>query len=531
MNITAWENELGNDFDKSYILNGIRNGFDIIDPVSSPARAYLKNHPSARPSSPLYQKATEQVLTEIENGNYVKVPFTPKIVSPLGVIPKPDGGVRLIHDCSRPEGLAVNDYAENIPKHKYSTVDSAARLVSPNCYMAKVDLKSAYRVVPISDSSQTVTGIHWEFKDGIRYFIDKKLPFGSRLAPSIFHRLSQAVVRIMSRKGFSNIVAYLDDFFICESSKAQCIQSLNTLICLLRRLGFMISWNKVVDPTHKLTFLGIEIDSLGMHLRLPDEKLHALKYELDNFSSRCRASKKQLQSLIGKLNWASSVVYGGRVFLRRLINAMSSLKKDSHKLRFNAEVLRDLAWWHTFLQTFNGKSLLLEKRAVTSVYTDACNEGAGGHWGNDWFYTNWSADIPTALHMHINEKEVLAVCLAAHYWAPAWANKRIIVFSDNMVTVSSINKCTSRNSTVMHFLRYLFWLSARFNFHLSSKHIKGKHNCLADCVSRLHEGKAYTSFVSTLQMPTPLFSLLYHMSIRSLSLLLSRHGPKYAVAG
>ncbi|XP_069136902.1 uncharacterized protein [Argopecten irradians] len=247
----------------------------------------------------------------------------------------------------------------------------------------------------------------------------------------------------------------------------------------------------IVDPTHKLTFLGIEIDSLGMHLRLPDEKLHALKYELDNFSSRCRASKKQLQSLIGKLNWASSVVYGGRVFLRRLINAMSSLKKDSHKLRFNAEVLRDLAWWHTFLQTFNGKSLLLEKRAVTSIYTDACDEGAGGHWGNDWFYTNWSADIPTSLHMHINEKEVLAVCLAAHYWAPAWANKRIIVFSDNMVTVSSINKCTSRNSTVMHFLRYLFWLSARFNFHLSSTHIKGKHNCLADCVSR-----RYIAFLS-----------------------------------
>jgi hypothetical protein len=58
---------------------------------------------------------------------------------------------------------------------------------------------------------QEVTGSQWTFPDGREYtFIDKKLPFGSKLAPGIFHRLSQAMRRMMSRRGFT-IVAYYQD--------------------------------------------------------------------------------------------------------------------------------------------------------------------------------------------------------------------------------------------------------------------------------------------------------------------------------
>lgn len=90
----------------------------------------------------------------MREGNYVHAPSPPVIVSPLGVIPKPDGGVRLIHDCSRPAGLAVNDYVSNFHKQKFQTLDDAKKLVRQGSYFAKVDLKSAYRSVPISPYSQ-----------------------------------------------------------------------------------------------------------------------------------------------------------------------------------------------------------------------------------------------------------------------------------------------------------------------------------------------------------------------------------------
>ena len=493
MNLTAWKRELHNDYDKEFLLNGIKSRFNIIDPKASPTSVELSNHPSARASNPLYKKATDQILEELREGNYVHAPSPPVIVSPLGVIPKPDGGVRLIHDCSRPAGLAVNDYVSNFHKQKFQTLDDAKKLVRQGSYFAKVDLKSAYRSVPISPYSQQVTGLKWEINHQLCYLYDTKLPFGSKLAPGIFHRLSQAVRRMMSRRGYT-IVVYLDDFLICEHSKDKCHKALVTLIYLLRELGFYINWHKVVDPIQRITFLGIEICSISMSLRLPEDKLLSLREELASFLHRKRASKHQLQSLAGKLNWAAAVVYGGRVFLRRIINAFCMLKHKTHKLRLNADIIQDIQWWHNFISTFNGKSLLLHMQPLTSVFTDACEAGGGGVYNSDWFYCNWELDLPQATSFHINEKEILAVVIAAHRWAYSWANHTVYVFSDNSTTVACINKGSSRNALLMHYIRQLFWLSAIYNFRLIVKHISSKNNVLADVVSRLHDRDTFVKF-------------------------------------
>ena len=210
--LTAWEEELEGDPDRHFILHGLSNGFDIIDCDSDPTTAHCPNHPSARPGSPLYEKACEQVQKEINMGHYEILSEPPTIISPIGVIPKPDGGIRLIHDCSRPPGRAVNDYCSAEWKQKFSTVDEAASLVTKGCFMAKVDLKNAYRSVRISDHSKSVTGLRWQFGFKTVYLRDTRLPFGSKLAPGIFHCLSQAVRRMLKRRGLADVVVYLDDF-------------------------------------------------------------------------------------------------------------------------------------------------------------------------------------------------------------------------------------------------------------------------------------------------------------------------------
>ncbi|CAC5355477.1 unnamed protein product [Mytilus coruscus] len=243
---------------------------------------------TASPNNPLYEKAHTQVLNEIGCGNYKFTSSDPCIISPIGVIPKQDGGIRLIHDCSRPKGSLVNSLVSEIKKQRFQTLDDAAKLVTKKFFMSKVDLKSAYRSVKLSQRSQKVTGFNWTFPKGQEFTLyDTKLPFGSKLTPGIFHRLTQAVQRMMSRRGFT-VVAYLDDFFLCEQSEFRCRQALNSLIFLLRELGFMINWQKVVDPTTKLTFLGVEIDSIAMELRLPGDKLSLLKQELTDFGNHKR---------------------------------------------------------------------------------------------------------------------------------------------------------------------------------------------------------------------------------------------------
>lgn len=508
-----------NDCDKQFLLNGIKNGFDIIDSEVQVTPASCKNHPSATPSSPLFKKATKQVKKELECGNYIICDKPPKIISPMAAIPKPDGDVRLIHDCSRPVGHAVNDYCSSDWGQKFSRIDDAAALMSEGCYLAKVDLKSAYRSVKISQNSQTVTGFQWNFNGRTIYMKDTKLPFGAKLSVGIFHRLTQAVKRMMARKGYDQIIVYLDDFLIIAESKEKCAEALNSLIQLLRKLGFAIHWGKVVDPTRRITFLGIELDSETMSLRLPRDKLELLKLELQSFLNRKRASKRQLQSLAGKLSWAAGVVKGGRVFLRRIFNKISTLTRNSHKTLISLEVRQDIEWWSHFMFMFNGRSAILDQQPITCAFTDACSDAAGACFGTDWLYFNWLCDWPEVSSFHINEKEVIAVTLAAQRWAPLWRNRRIIVHSDNSVTVASVNKGTSKNKVIMKCLRHLFWLSASFNFHLSCKFLPGILNVAADSASRLHH-PGYLEKLWPFTTGTP---LACHMSSTSLNFLLNRY--------
>ena len=107
----AWQRELQGDYDCEFLLNGIEHGFDIITPGVVPEQVEVKNHNSAvQPDIRPYVE--HQIKTELEQGNYVLSHKKTNIISALGAIQKPDGGIRLIHDCSMPQGQAVNDYAE-----------------------------------------------------------------------------------------------------------------------------------------------------------------------------------------------------------------------------------------------------------------------------------------------------------------------------------------------------------------------------------------------------------------------------------
>ena len=106
-------------------------------------------------------------------------------------------------------------------------------------------------------------------------------------------------------------------------------------------------------------------------------------------------------------------------------------------------------------------------------------QGSRGSFGRDWFYFNWSQDWLQAIHFHINETEVAAVTLADYRWAPFWRNKRIIIYSDNTVMVSALNKGTCRNDAIMRCIRSLFWLSASYNFQLTARFLPGVQNIAA----------------------------------------------------
>jgi hypothetical protein len=83
-------------------------------------------------------------------------------------------------------------------------------------------------------------------------------------------------------------------------------------------------------------------------------------------------------------------------------------------------------------------------KLMSDVYSSFCKyvPRGGGLWEDDWFYCSCDHDFPLASCCHINEKEILAVVIAVHWWAPQWANHIVSFFSGNSATVASINKCS-----------------------------------------------------------------------------------------
>ena len=101
-------------------------------------------------------------------------------VGPIGLVPKGHntGRWRMIVNLSYPDPNSVN---HGIPEDWcslcYASVDDALQLIcslGPGCWLLKMDLKDAYRVVPIHPDDQHVLGISWE--GGV--YVDRSLPFG-----------------------------------------------------------------------------------------------------------------------------------------------------------------------------------------------------------------------------------------------------------------------------------------------------------------------------------------------------------------
>ena len=116
----------------------------------------------------------------------------------------------------------------------------------------------------------------FEGDDDFPHFYDTRLPFGAKSSPEIFHHLTQAVRQMMARRGFNSVVVYLDDFLVIAPTQQACQVAYSTLLQLLQDLGFAISWRKVVGPTQKLVFLGIELDTKQCTMALPPTKLAEL---------------------------------------------------------------------------------------------------------------------------------------------------------------------------------------------------------------------------------------------------------------
>ena len=483
-------------YDKTFtskIITGFTLGFRL-DFVGERKNSFAPNLLSAREFPEVIDSkiASEVALGRIV-GPFDSPPVQPLWVSPVGVVPKKiKGEYRMIQHLSYPEGSSVND---GIPRElstvHYATVDDAIALIK-KCgrggALAKTDIKSAFRILPVHPSDYQLLGFHWKGK----LYVDRCLPMGCSSSCRIFEEFSTCLEWIARNKlGIRNIIHILDDFLIIDQSLSSCREKLAVFLDFCNDLGVPIAKEKTEGPNSILSFAGIELDCRKFEARLPQEKIQKCLSAIEYIASRKKATLKELQSVIGLLNFACSVIIPGRVFLRRLINMTIGVKRPHHYIRLTQEVKHDLLLWKSFFQSHNGKSMFLEDAWYSSshlkFYTDAAQSlGFGIVFDRKWVYGKWP---PNWNQKNIAFLELFPIVLGVHMWGESLRNRRVLFFSDNESVVHVINKQTSKDKGLLQLIRQLVLICLQYNILFRARHIQGKKNILADSLSRLQVDK------------------------------------------
>ena len=495
LKLDAWEEALREYPDQpvaELILRGIREGFRVgFIPQLSPLQSRSKNMSSAREHADVVSSylAEELRLGRIASAGSAQQAEALGIhCNPFGVIPKRGrpGKWRLIVNLSAPEGHSVNDgIVKELASLSYVTVEAiAARVLTlgRGTLMAKMDIKHAYRNIPVHPQDRPLLGMLWEGQ----VFLDATLPFGLRSAPLIFTVVADALQWMMEQRGGSNMAHYIDDFITMGApGSLECSRNHAIMHETCEDTGFPYEPDKDEGPATAITFTGVELDSVAMELRLPLEKLARLKSTLGGWRGRKACRKRELLSLIGVLAHACKVVRSGRPFLRRLIDLSMSVRRLDQFVRLNWEARSDVEWWWHFCEKWNGIGMMRATQpgqpSVIFASDASGNWGCGAFCNAQWFMLPWSGSIGDR---HITVKEFVPITLAAALWGSRWRGQTVLAQCDNTAVVEIVNKGTSRDKDVMHLVRCLAFIKAKYEFELVATHVRGVDNPIADALSR-----------------------------------------------
>ncbi len=401
--------------------------------------------------------------------------------------PRNPAKLRVIHHLSWPPGSSVNDGIPDSESHiSYESFDSAVaeiRRLGRGSLLAKLDLKDAFRHIPVRRDDWYLLGCHWLDK----FYYHVVLVFGAKSAPYIFNLFAEALHWIVQRHIPASLRHYLDDFlpiFAPSTPPPTARAAVEWMLGLGKQLGLEFQELKTTWPCTCLEFLGHELDTDAMEARMPADKLAWLGDLLATWRSRRTCRLRELQSLIGFLQFSAQVIPHARAFIRRLIEFSATFKSAFSVRHIPAYARADIHWWSVYHSMWNGVMLITPTRATIHVFTDASgaeSKGIGGIFGTSWFATR----VPRRFRKRdIQFKEIYAALQATLRWGHIWSGQHVVFHIDNEVIVNAIETDRNRSRATMSVLRTLLMMAACLDFSFSSVWLSSKENALADAASR-----------------------------------------------
>ena len=201
-------------------------------------------------------------------------------VSPVVVVPKPNGDIRLCVDMRRANEAIIRE------RHPIPTVDEVLQTVNQSTVFSKIDLKWGYHQLELDEESRKIT----TFATHCGLFRYKRLMFGINSAPEVYQHVIQQVLH--GCKGASNIS---DDIIIHGKNREEHDQALENVLQRLKEKNLTLNEEKCKFHMPQLEFMGLLLSDKGIG---PTEaKVEAV------VNSREPANSSEVRSFLGLANY------------------------------------------------------------------------------------------------------------------------------------------------------------------------------------------------------------------------------------
>ena len=513
------------------LVEGFKKGFTLH--YEGPERSRrCENLPSALNKPTVFQ---DKFLKEIKAGRFigpfVQEPMLNLQCSPMGLVPKKGNKnkFRMITHLSYPNGDSINSH---IPKCyttvQYKSFDYAIEMIvkqGHGAYMAKTDIQSAFRLIPMSKESLRLLGMTFQ---GFLY-LDACLPFGAAESCAIFEKLSTFLDWYFQRQSQQDASHYLDDFFFCHCIRAICKDLLETFQEICGNLGIPIAPEKTEGPATYMEFLGIGIDTLRWLLIVPKDKILDILNKIDYILSKKTVTVETIQSLCGQLNFITRVIKPGRPFIRRLYLAISKFHHKKLHVGVNSDIKQDLRIWKKFLSEFKYNRPLPDLKVYTNtdltLYTDASSTlGFGAYMAGEWTVGKWSEQFKSS-QPSMAILELYPILVALVLWSSELANKNVLFMCDNQAVVQIINQQTSSCPVCLAMIKYIVLHNMQHNINITCDYIESESNNIADSISRFQWRRFRQEAPQSRDNPLPLPSFLWPISRKQLLALVDNLMP------
>ena len=416
----------------------------------------VKQHPYRL--NPIKQKYLHDEVQYLLKHDFIE-PSKSNWSSPCILVPKPDGTYRMCTDYRKVNNVTKTDTFP-IPR-----IDDCIDRIGNAKYITKVDLLKGFYQVPLTDRAKELSA--FVTPDGL--FQYKVMPFGMKNAPATFQRLINNVI-----SGIDGCEAYIDDVLIYSDTWEEHLQILRTFFDRLSSAMLTVNLVKSEFGCARVNYLG-HIVGQGQ-VKPIDAKISAIS------SFPKPENKKQLMRFLGMAG-----------YYRKFCPNFSSISEPlTQLLRKNVKFL----WSKSCEQAFEELKAILESSPVLAapnfdsqfkLAVDASDVAAGGvllqesQDGVDHPICYFSRKFNKNQRNYSTiEKECLSLILALQHFEiyVTASSLPIIVFTDHN-PLKFIHKMKDKNQ------RLLRWSLTLQGFNLDIRHIKGKDNLIADCLSRV----------------------------------------------